>query len=902
MRRVLILLFALLVAGCPDDEGGPVDDDSAAGDDDTVNQPDPVDLTEVLGPDEARAGQLTEDHADAFIGGAAGESRPGDYLLYNDRARFAIRGLRDGCFYAGYAGSIIDMDIVRPEGQADRDGMDDMMTMLGLAWLFEAAQIEVLNDGSDGSAAVIQATGTDTTFEFLEGAIEAHGLFPPRGLEVVQTFTLEPGSPAVQLETWVRNPTDDEVTMDVIDAGMVDLATFTTFVPGAGFDGDPPDGGRTMLVMVSHRNDLAVGAYRNDGNLTEGVLTALSDEFELVAAQGDNLTLAPGEEGSYSRLIAVAHDQATLEAHRRAVQGLAVATLEGAVTVEGAGDPVAGARVFLTDLDGAPLAVAFSGDEGEYTIQYEAGDYQLVVVGDGNNERMDFPDALGAYGVYAHEAANELAMLAYSDPAAAVAVPHADGHGRSEVLDVTLTNGQITQADAVLIEPAQLELTIHDGDGNLIPALVHIQLPAGVSDPQPRDSRLGESRPRSGARKAVWVLDGEMTVPMVPGTYDLTAHRGFRYEMDRVEGVALTAGETAAATLVLEQAFDTPGWIAADTHNHASPSMDGECTVEERLATAVVAEVHLQVSTDHDHVADYRPAVQAMGLDAWMVSVVGDEISPTIRGHHNIYPVEPYADEPNGGAPRWWEVSVTTSELYEMWRDRIGEDAVIQVNHGRGSGMFQYANFDSTAGQADDPDFYCDAFDVMEVLNSKGYGDAEQLREDWRAHLDLGLRRTAVGVSDSHGRMPGTGHARTYVRAGVDDVTELEETAFVTALKAQQAVVSGGPFVTLTASDGIDTVEIGGDLVAEEVTLHIQVWAPSWIPVEEVRLYANGEVSDTWAVEGASAPLWFDEELGLILDEDTYFFVEVVGSADLGPAWNGAHPYALTNPIWIEVP
>ncbi len=901
MRRFLLLIFVLGFAGCPDDDVGPADDDSAVGDDDTTDDPDPVDLTEALGPDEARAGQYTENHAGAFIGGSAGESRPGDYLLYNDRARFAIRGLRDGCFYAGYPGSIIDMDIVRPDGQADRDGMDDMMTMLGLAWLFEAAEIEVVNDGADGSAAVIRATGTDTTFEFLEGAIEAHGLFPPRELELVQTFTLEPGSPALQLDTWVRNTTDDDLTLTVIDTGMVDLATFDTFVSGAGFSGDAPEGGRSMLVMVAHRNDLAVAVYPSSGSLADSGLTALSDELDLLAAEGDTLELGPGEEGNYTRWIAVARDQATLESHRRAAQGLAAASLEGTVTVEGTAEPVAGARVFLTDLDGNPLAMAVSGDAGAFAIHYEAGDYQLVVVGDGNNERMDFPEAIGAYGVYAHESANELAMLAYTDPGAAVATAHADGHGRSEVLDVTLTDGQTAEAHPVLIEPALLELTLNDGDGNLIPALVHIQFPAGISDPQPRDSRLGESRPRSGARKTVWVLDGEMTVPMVPGTYDLTAHRGFRYEMGHAEGIELTGGQTAAATLVLEQAFDTPGWIAADTHNHASPSMDGECTVEERLATAVVAEVHLQVSTDHDHVADYRPAVEAMGLDEWMVSVVGDEISPTIRGHHNAYPIEPYPDEPNGGAPRWWEVSVTTSELYEMWRERIGEDAVLQVNHGRGSGLFEYGDFNPNTGQADDPDFYCDAFDVMELLNSKDYGDAELLREDWRAHLDSGLRRTAVGVSDAHGRLPGTGHARTYVRVGVDDVADLDEEAFVTALKAQQAVVSGGPFVTLTASDGIDTVEIGGDLTADEVVLGIEVWAPSWIPVDEVRLYANGVVTDTWAVTGA-APLWFDEEVALTLDEDTYFFVEVVGSADLAPAWNGAHPYALTNPIWVEVP
>jgi len=38
------------------------------------------------------------------------------------------------------------------------------------------------------------------------------------------------------------------------------------------------------------------------------------------------------------------------------------------------------------------------------------------------------------------------------------------------------------------------------------------------------------------------------------------------------------------------------------------------------------------------------------------------------------------------------------------------------------------------------------------------------------------------------------------------------------------------------------------------------------------------------------------------LDQDTYYFVEVVGSGDMAPLWSGAHPYALTNPVYVEVP
>jgi hypothetical protein len=895
MHGRLALLLALLLAGCPTEQEEPLPDPDPPG----------IDLVEDLDEDEARAGVLAEDDIGAFIGGAAAESQAGDILLYNDRARFVVRGLRQGHFYAGTAGSVIDMDIVRPPGQADRDGMDDYFTMTGLAWIFDAETIEVLADGLDGGPAVVQATGTDVTFTYLEGAMEAPGLFPPRGLEMTQTYTLHPGAPVLELVTDVVNPTDDDLTLPMIDAGIIDLATFTQFVPGAGFDGDPPEGGREMMVMVSHRNDLTVATFRPDEDLDEGALSAISDEFDLVASEGPTWELGPGEAASYTRLLGVAADQAALETWRRAVRGLPSAGVDGVVTVEGSGEPVAGARAFLTDLDGNPRVLAITDEDGAFHIDAEPGDYQVVVLGDANNEQMDFPAGTGAYGLYAHSSTNEAALLAFNDDGSATPTPRADGHGRSVPVAVTLAEAAVADVAITLPPPAILRVRVEDGDGQLIPALVHLMFPDGVSDPAPEDRRLGEHRPRGGARKTVWVLDGEMDVPVVAGTYDLVAHRGFRYELGEAAGVALTAGETVEQTLVLVEAYETPGWISGDLHTHASPSIDGELLIEERLATAVCGDVQVHVATDHDHVADYRPAAAAMDIDRWTLTVPGDEISPTIRGHFNVYPVEPDSDEPNGGTPRWWEMQVTTSELFAAWRERIGDQAILQVNHGRDNGMFQWGDFDPISGTAGDPDFYCDGFDTVEILNSNDFDYTDPLREDWRAHLDLGLRPTAVGVSDSHGRLPGAGNARTYVQVGVDDLADLDTDVFFEMLKEQRAIVSGGPFITLEATDGIDTAGIGETLEAAEVTLHVQVLAPSWMPVDEVRIYTSGGVVlATEIVDHGTAepPLWFDGELVVAPGDDAWYVAEVVGSADMGPVWSGMRAYALTNPVYVDVP
>lgn len=894
MRRSAIsTALLLLVAGCPSPELPPPDDGPSVS---------PPDLTEALGPDEARAGMLTDAMQGAFIGGAAAECQAGDFLLYNDRARFAIRGLRKGHWYMNEPGSIIDVDVVRPPDQAGRDGLDDLATAPGLGRLFHATAVDVIADGRDGGPAVIEMTGHDTAFRFLEGAIEAPGFFAGRGLEVTQTYTLFPASPVLEVTTTVTNASDEIVTLDIADIGMVDLATMATFTPGVGFESGTVEGGPTMLAMVSHRNDLAVAVMRPDGApLADAPLQTLGDVIDLLLAMGAQAELAPGDQLGDTRLVGAARDLATLEEVRRGLAGIPTGVVEGTLVEADGGAPIAGARVFLTDPEGAPWTVAVTGHDGSFRLAGPPGDGLLVAVGDGHNEPADLPAAVGAHGPYAHASANELALRALTDPDGAVDTPFADGYGRSEPVAVTLVDGETVARDLELVAPAMLIARVQALDGTPMPGTVQIRYPDGEGDPQPPDGRLGERRPGSGARKVAFVVDGEMAIAVPPGTYDVVAHRGFRHEIVRHDGVELASGETRALTFALPVAYETPGWVSIDSHVHATPSIDGKCTMEERIATVAAADVQVHVSSDHDHIIDYRPVVAAMDLGAWMISVPGDETSSLARGHHNIFPAEPDPALPNGGAPLWWEYLVTTSELYELFREPVGDEGFIQVNHGHSPGMFSICGFDPTAGEPADPEFYCEAFDAMEILNGKDYGDAELLREDWCAHLDKGLRPTAVGVSDSHTRWYGPGRARSWVRAGVDEAEEIDPDALFAALKADRAVVSGGPFVQLEAvTDDGQRVGVGETLHAGAATLEVQVLAPSWMPVEELRLYSDGcEVVETHAVaDDAVAPLWFDLAIPVDTGLGSYFFVEVRGSEG-SLVWPGSKPYAMTNPIHL---
>jgi hypothetical protein len=890
---IIPLLLPSLLSACTPDPG------------DSAEPLPPLDLTAPLGADEARAGELGEDDLGAYVGGTSGEAGAGDFLLVNDRARFVVRGLHQGHWYVGEPGSLIDMDVVRPEGQADRDGLDELLTMAGFGRLFVAEQITVLDDGRRGGAAVVQATGHDAAIPYIEGVLELPGLFEPNGVAITQTFTLEPGSPALRVTTTVDNVTDDDLVLDMLDAGMTDVATFAPFTPGAGFEGEAPDGDRPMLAMISHMNDQAWAIYQADADMPDG-LASMGAGFDMLLAQGDHMVLDEGDQASYTRLVAVARDQATLEAHRRSLRELPTGMVRGVVTEAGTGEPVAGARVFLTDAEGDALVLAITDTEGAYSLSYEPGEAWLVVVGDGSNEWMELPGGPGAYGPYAHPSTNERALLAYSDPGSAVVAPIADGYGRSEPVAVNLDDGGSVEQDLELPQRAWLAISTRDGDGEPVPAVVFVSYPEGGTDPRPADGRLGEDRPRGDARKATWVVDGDVLLPLPPGDYELWAHHGFEYELGFAEDVQAVAGETRAVELVLERAIDTSGWVSIDPHSHASPSLDGECTIEERLVTAVANGLDVHVATDHDHVSDYRPVATAMGLDSLLLTVPGDEISPTVRGHHNIYPVEPWTDEPNNGSPRWWEEAMTTSELHAAWKERVGEEGVLQINHGReSSGMFAAAEYDPYTGEPGEPDYYGDAFDVMEVLNSKGFGDAVPLMIDWCSLLDQGLRPGAVAVSDSHSRLSGPGLPRTWVRLEREQPSAEDLPELISALKEGRAVLSGGPLLTVSLSDGTTTVGVGETLEATSATLSIQVQAPSWVPVERVQLFTSGcvLVQEWWVdPETAVAPLWFDTELELAPEDDSYWFVLAQGSQDLGPAWSGAHPWAMSNPVYQVLP
>jgi hypothetical protein len=111
---------------------------------------------------------------------------------------------------------------------------------------------------------------------------------------------------------------------------------------------------------------------------------------------------------------------------------------------------------------------------------------------------------------------------------------------------------------------------------------------------------------------------------------------------------------------------------------------------------------------------------------------------------------------------------------------------------------------------------------------------------------------------------------------------------------------------------GDDVAASGGRVVVE-----LAVAAAPWVPVDEVRLLANGEVVRRWSQlpEGASPPtLRLRERVELTLERDSFLTLEAGAPLDVDPAaWAASHagdytelvargfvPAAFTNPIWVD--
>jgi hypothetical protein len=528
-----------------------------------------------------------------------------------------------------------------------------------------------------------------------------------------------------------------------------------------------------------------------------------------------------------------------------------------------------------------------------------------------------------------------------------------------------------------------LELSVLEtvpGPDPTMPAKVTIKGIAPTPDPRFRSDLLAIADPTVGAdfdlrmetfgggsAQANWVYlaNGTATVQLRPGKYELIASRGPEYSLRR-RTVNIRAERKRKISFRLRRSVDTSGFLSGDFHVHSARSLDATAMLRDRVASFAGEGVEIMVSTDHDYNLDYAPIIAGLNLGGRINSIIGNEVTgsvpnppvfPDSVGHINAWPLPVLPNERRDGAIE--DEFVAPNWIFKRLRDQGAQ--VIQYNHVRAGvsgitsiGFFNNFGYDpdlpinaapndllldddvtgpGTSGVANPDGIRNIDFDVMEILNGTEIPGFIAVRRDWLSLLNQIDPPTVpfiggTGVSDSHRiTLESAGYARTYVGGAGDDPAALNVTTFDANVKAGNMMATTGPFIRFEVLDALGaSAGLGDTLVpsTSTVRLRIEVQAANWIPVEEVRVIANGfttltfDATTTPAVKSPPTNAFsqalnrvvrFDAEIPVNLAVDTYLLVEA--GAKLSPLPSppalidkvvpGMVPIGFTNPIFVDL-
>jgi hypothetical protein len=163
-----------------------------------------------------------------------------------------------------------------------------------------------------------------------------------------------------------------------------------------------------------------------------------------------------------------------------------------------------------------------------------------------------------------------------------------------------------------------------------------------------------ESYPGGTAQMQVIYTDatGNATAQVVPGTYSVSVSRGLEYTIQNFTGVSITSGATtqlnSGSAVTLNRVVNTKGYMSADFHIHSGRSFDASSPLEARVNAFASEGVEVMVSTDHDMISDYMPAISNLKMTPFITSIIGDEITTSVSrppymanmwGHFNSWPL-----------------------------------------------------------------------------------------------------------------------------------------------------------------------------------------------------------------------------------------------------------------------
>jgi len=395
-------------------------------------------------------------------------------------------------------------------------------------------------------------------------------------------------------------------------------------------------------------------------------------------------------------------------------------------------------------------------------------------------------------------------------------------------------------------------------------------------DGAPADARIVVTR--EGYLRGVHYTDvdevGAATFALAWGNYVFTVDHGGGFTGAAVERlVEVRPPEPVAVEIALARQYDPSefGYYGADPHAHSAVSVDGATPVRALVAVQRAADLDVLFLSDHNAVGGHA-AFLLTARERGLPAVLSEEITAPEWGHFNAYNLE------QGGLVPY-QRGRTPAQYASDARARGA--TVFQLNH-PASGRFGYLD------KADKPGFTLDVFDAWEAANGPwGASNAASL-DALIARWNRGERVTAVGVSDDHDWLDlgvEYGTPRTYARVE----GEVAAAKWVEAVRNGRAFLTYGPLVYFSSGDAGpgDTLR-----VTRDEPVRFQVALQSVAPLVRLETLENGragfvEVEDVPG--GREVTFSFERRFS----RSGWIAFRAVAQGER---------FALTNPIWIEVP
>jgi hypothetical protein len=807
---------------------------------------------------------------DAGLPGKVAVGRRGDLLLASEAAAFVITAPGTNSTYYYYGGVLADVVALEGCAPESEDKLDEVGLVLGELNLadfnqsvlraFRGDRAEILSDGADGGPAIVRITGADDThwlveYELISAAVSEGGrpFSSGYGLSWQVDYILEPDSGVLRVEQTWTNTGEVERTLiagTLLSFGeTMDVYTYPS--------GEISVGGLTLnygipwLVATDGEDALAYAVEA--GNLAYTRISGIDVAVDLLQALSAPIQLAPGESDTRAFFLSAgAGDGASATAPLAEVNPEPVPSLPytlaeaSGVAVDAAGDPVPGARIVIYADGGAGW-----------------GALDEVVAGEDGAFIAPLPD--------------------FAEPWSYRLQATADGRDPSEEVDALPGEAGLT---LTLSEPGALSYDIIDGMGAPSPARLYLE----------RDD--GEVFHR-------W-LAGEGEAPLPPGEYSFTATRGYEYAP--VYGaLTVPAGGAAALALTMEAVVDTTGWMSVDTHVHSSDSSDSRTGQAEVLQHAAAHGLEIVVHTEHENIVDRSGAAAEGGVDAFVSSVIGEEVTATLPEHMTMFPAVPDGSI-RGGIVDWYGMDI--AEIYAAMRER-SEGGVSLLNHPSYLGIIDWDDESASPG-LDDPTLLGLApdaaiwdwdFDGLEVVNghSSPFDDGNGRFDRWMSMLNAGHALVAAGASDDHSGDQ-VGFPRSYFAAGTDDPAALDEGELVDAYQSGAVLVSAGGFMRVS----VDGAGLGEQVTAAggEVALDLHVEAIPEIDVTHVSVFVNCDEVLTLAADDPDGVVKLSGVWSLPIEGDAHVTAAAFGQNRLPaglPQYDAERvPRAMSNAIFVD--